>query len=137
MKVRDCFLSVTKDVDVVNIEATIDNIINSISRNPASRSVYVVDDKDKLVGIISVQRVLNILGERYIQEDIIPSLSQIMAKRAKDIMLEPKWVSPEDDIEEALKIAVKYNLQDIPVVRDGRIVGNLDCFEIINNLKVK
>ena len=137
MKVKDCFLSVTKDVDIVNTEATIDDIINSISRNPASRSVYVVDNEERLIGIINIQQILNILGGKYVQEDIIPILAQIMAKKAKDIMIKPEWVSPDDDIEEALKIAVKNNLQDIPVVKDGKIIGNLDCFEIINNVKLK
>lgn len=137
MKVRDCFLSITKDVDIVNAEAEIDEVIRSLSRNPASRSVYVVDENERLVGMINVQQVLNILGERYLQSDVLPNLTQIMAKKAKDIMIEPKWISPDADIEEALKLAVKHNLQDIPVVRDGKVIGNLDCFEIINNVRIK
>lgn len=53
-----------------------------------------------------------------------------------DIMGEPISVSPDDDLEDALKIAVQHDLQDMPVTKNGKVVGDLNCFEILDNLNL-
>jgi len=134
MKVKDCYQQVTQEADLVLEGTSIQEVIKIMSRNPASRAVYVVNKRGELVGIINVQQLLNIIGMQYSREDSITLISQVMARTAADIMTPPHWVCLEDDLEKALKLAVQYNLQDIPVVEGGKVVGNLDCFEILNNL---
>ncbi|OGW17895.1 MAG: hypothetical protein A3G93_09100 [Nitrospinae bacterium RIFCSPLOWO2_12_FULL_45_22] len=134
MKVKDCYQQVTPHADLVREDTKIEDVIKVMSRNPASRAVFVVNEKEELVGIVSMQQLLNIMGIEYSKEDSITLISQVMAKTAADIMIPPQWVSPEDDLQEALKLAVQHSLQDIPVVSEGKVIGNLDCFEIINNL---
>lgn len=134
MKVKDCYQQVTPDVDLIGEDTPIQEVIRVISRNPASRAVYVVDMKGELMGIIGIQQLLNLLGMRYSREDPITLISEAMARVASDIMVPPRWVSLEDEVEDALKLAVQHNLQDIPVVDQGKVIGNLDCFEILNNL---
>jgi len=134
MKVKDCYQQVTPHADLVREDTKIEDVIKVMSRNPASRAIFVVNEKEELVGIVSMQQLLNIMGIEYSKEDSITLISQVMAKTAADIMIPPQWVSPEDDLQEALKLAVQHSLQDIPVVSEGKVIGNLDCFEIINNL---
>lgn len=135
MKVRDCFTTVTPEVDLVSGDARIEDVIRIISKNPASRSVYVVDADGKLAGIISVKDVLNIIGAKYLQKGSIAALREIMATSAADIMRDAEWVGPDDDLEQALKVAVMHNMEDIPVVENEKVVGNLDCFELIKGIE--
>jgi len=85
MKVRDYFKNVTPGVDLVGIDTTVEDIIEIISKNPASRAVYVIDEEEKLVGIISVREILNILGAKYLKKRSIMVAHGILAKTAADI----------------------------------------------------
>ena len=137
MKVKDFFQRVTPQADLVNIEASIEDIIEKVSENPASRSVYVVDDKELLVGIISVKEILNIMGAKYLKKRSVAIAHGILAKTAADIMRDPEFVIPDDDLEVALKLSVMHGIEDLPVVDKGKVVGNLDCFELIKGIKAE
>ena len=135
MKVRDFFKKVTPGVDIVGIDTTVDDIIDIISKSPASRAVYVGDENEKLVGVISVREILNILGAKYLKKRSISVAHGILAKTAADIMLGAESVSPDDDLEDALKVSVVHNLEDLPVVENDKVIGDLDCFELIKGIK--
>ena len=131
VRVRDCFHSISKGVDMVSPDASIEEVIASVTQDSASRAVFVVDQERRLLGIISVREILAMLGGQYITESGLRPARELLATRAADIMGPPYWVSPEDDLKEGLKIAVQGEVYDIPVVEDGRVIGNLDCLEII------
>ncbi len=135
MKVGDVYRKITKVVAKVHPKDKIDEVIKKVSRSKLSRAVYVVDDSDKLVGIIRMREILKILGMRYLQEDVFVLLSEILAKTAKDIMIEPVSVSVDDSVEDALRIAVRYDLEDVPVTKRGKVVGDLNCFELLSSVK--
>lgn len=135
MKVRDCFQNVTPDVDLVPIDTSIDEIIEIIARNTASRSAFVVDEDEKLVGIISIREVIEILGAKYLKKRGFGLAHGILAQTAADIMRDAEFVDIDDDLEEALKISVLHNFDDIPVVENGKVVGDVDCFELVNGIK--
>ena len=135
MKVRNHYQKVTPDADLVDIDASIEDVIEKVSENPASRSVYVVDDKQLLVGIISVKEILNIMGARYLKRRSVALAHGILAKTAADIMRDPEFVILDDDLEEALKLSVIHGIEDLPVVDKGKVIGNLDCFELIKGIK--
>ena len=135
MKVRDNYQKVTPEADLVNIDTSIEDIIEIVAENPASRSVYVIDDEEKLVGIISVKEILNILGAKYLRKRSVVLAHGILAKTAQDIMRDAEYVSPDDDLDEALKKSVLHGIEDLPVVEDDKVIGNLDCFELIKGIK--
>lgn len=135
MKVGDVYRKITKKVEKVHPEDKVEEVIKKVSRSKVSRAVYVVNESDELVGIIRMREILKILGMRYVQEDALTMLSDILAKTAKDIMIEPVSVSVDDNAEEALKIAVRYELEDVPVTKRGKVIGDLNCFEILLNIK--
>lgn len=135
MKVRDHYKRVTPGADLVGVDTSIDDIIEIISENPAARSVYVIDDEEKLVGIISVKEILNIMGAKYLKKRSVALAHSILAKTAADIMRDPESVGPDDDLEEALKKSVIHSIEDLPVIDEGKVIGNLDCFELIKGIK--
>jgi CBS domain-containing protein len=130
-KVSEHYRSMSAGVDLASPEASIDEVIASVSRDPASRSVFVVDAERRLLGIISARQILAVLGGKYSKDFSFGQTRELLATHAIDLMEVPYWVSPTDDLEEGLRLAVQHELQDIPVVEDGRVVGNLDCLEII------
>jgi CBS domain-containing protein len=132
--VRECYQDITTGVDIVRPDATIEEIIESLSRDHASRSVFVVDPKKGLVGIIRVREIIKCLGARYEDNLGFGSALEFMADKASHLMGPSYKVKLDDSLEEALKIAVQAELYDIPVVdEEGKVVGNLDCMEIITN----
>jgi CBS domain-containing protein len=135
MKVRDCFQNVTPDVDLVSVDTSIEDIIEIISANTASRSVFVVDEDEKLVGIISIREVIEILGAKYLKNRSFRLAHGILAKTAADIMRDAEFVDIDDDLEEALKISVLHDFDDIPVVENGKVVGDVDCFELVKGIR--
>lgn len=135
MKVRDYYQRVTPEADLVNVDTSIEDIIEIIAENPASRSVYVIDDEEKLVGIISVKEILNILGAKHLRKRSVALAHGILAKTAQDIMRDAESVSPDDDLDEALKKSVLHGIEDLPVVENDKVIGNLDCFELIKGIK--
>jgi CBS domain-containing protein len=135
IKVRDCFRTMSKGVDLVSPEASVEEVIASVTRDPASRAVFVVDAARRLLGIVSVREILAVLGSQYVSERGFGQTRELLATRAADLMGAPYWVSPDDNIEEGLRLAVQHDLHDIPVVEDGHVIGNLDCLEIIVNCR--
>jgi len=137
MKVRNHFKTITPEVDIVTANTTIEVIIQIISRNPASRSVFVIDQDERLIGVISTKDVLQILGAKYLRKRTVFVLHEILAITAADIMREAESVGPDDDLEQALRIAVVHNMEDIPVVENNKVIGNLDCFELIKGISAQ
>ena len=135
--VRECYQTVSANADIVEPDTSIDEVIKVISRDTASRSVFVVDPKRGLVGIIRVRDILKFFGARYVNDFGLGAAVDFMAKKACHIMGSPYQVRLDDSLEDALRIAVQSELYDIPVVDNGKVVGNLDCLEIIMNYKPK
>lgn len=135
MKVNDVYRKITKVAEKVHPEDKLEEVIKKVLKSKLSRAVYVVDENDELVGIIRMREILKILGMKYLQEDAFTLLSDILAKTAKDVMIEPVSVSVDDSVGEALKIAVRYELEDVPVTKRGKVIGDLNCFEILLSIK--
>ena len=135
MKVRDVFQTITKGADVVRETDPIPEVIRKVAQNLATRSVFVVDDEGRLIGIINVRDLLRVAGARFLNRETLTVIPYLTARKASDIMQPPYSVSPDDEIEEGLRLAVQHDLKDIPVVEDGKVVGDLNCFEILLNVK--
>lgn len=134
MKVKDCCNEVTHDADLVKENDSIDKVMSTMAKDPLSRSVYVVDDEKRLLGIIIVKDVLQFLGPQFVNTSV--AIREIFAQTARDMMRAPVSVEMEDPIEKAMEIAIQEWLDDIPVCdKDGRVIGDLNCFEIINSTR--
>jgi len=135
MKIRDVYQRYTARHETVGPEAPIADVIASVARDRGSRDVFVVDESQALSGIIRMDEILRRLGSKHLPERGFMSASDILGTRAKDLMIEPLSVAPEDDVDDALRIAVRFDLEDLPVVQDGKVVGQIDCFEMLHALQ--
>ncbi|HJM43630.1 MAG: CBS domain-containing protein [Nitrospinota bacterium] len=135
MKVRDVFQTITKGADVVRETDPIPEVIRKVAQDFATQSVFVVDDGEKLVGIINVRDLLRIAGAKFLNRETLTVIPYLTAQKASDIMQPPYSVSPDDEIDEGLRLAVQHDLRDVPVVEGDKVVGDLNCFEILLNIK--
>ncbi|MFQ5914386.1 MAG: CBS domain-containing protein [Nitrospinota bacterium] len=135
MKVKEVYKTVTTGVDLVRKDDSISAVIQKVARDFRTRSVFVVNDREELVGIINIRDLLRVAGAKYLSRETLTVVPYLTAQKASDIMQPPLSVSPEDDIEEALRLAVCHDVKELPVVEGGKVVGDLDCFEILLNVK--
>lgn len=130
---------ISDDMVRIHMHHTINHAIEEIEKNNLEE-VLVVDDADKVVGLISVSNVaLNIMAEadgnlatknikmtrrptpggqkayRYIKE--VPLVAEDIMSEIDTIV---KW---DDSAVEAAKLIVEENSRVLPVEKDGEIVG--------------
>ncbi|WP_368505127.1 CBS domain-containing protein [Alkalihalophilus sp. As8PL] len=111
---------------------------------PVNRSIYVVDESNKLLGIITLKELLKVLAVRGgISSGEIPTRGKLLCyisanTTAKDIMRPPTSVKTTDSLEKALEIFVSHGLEELPVVDENNVViGDLDAYELLGEMQFK
>lgn len=146
LTVKDVCSTITIKPPTVDLDATISVVVNELVANPMARSVYVLGPRGKVRGVIPVIYLLKIFG--YDFYGLIGAGSQfarevgvLSGRTAREIMLEPLTVQLETTLEDALKLMVENEIQEVPVVdSEGNISGDLNSLEILkalNELKEK
>ncbi len=134
-RVRDVRRLITQEPTVVREDDSLITVSKKIIEDPKTRSVYVVNSDEKLVGIIPVMELIQYLYYSEIpQEYVLYRFPMILATeaKAKDIMLPPEFVRDDDELGEALRKMFKNNIKELPVVdEDMRIIGDLNILELI------
>ncbi len=92
----------------------------------------VEDQKGKLVGVVNIKKVLNYL----IKNKNLKKDGEFLT--VKDIMIkEPITVTQEDDIETAAKLIIENEIENLPVVENGELIGVIttsDFLRVSSNL---
>ena len=134
-RVKDIRNLITQEASVVKEDDPLLKVAQEIVRDPKTRAVYVVNNENKLVGIIPVIELVQYLYYEYIpQEYILYRFPVILSTEAtaKDIMLPPIYVHDHEDISQALIKMFKNNLKELPVVDDNmHVIGDLNILELI------
>ncbi len=137
MKVKDIHKYITIEPPIVHKDATIRDVIEILLKDPRSRSVYIVNDRDILVGIIPTSTILKathiLKGKKTLRkEDTFDALKISTARYAEDIMHPPVYVFEDEDVKNVLESMVAEGYQELPVVdKDKKVIGDLNCLEII------
>jgi len=80
--------------------------------------VYIVDDEDRLVGMLSLHRLL------FVEPDVL-----VMDIAETDL----RSVSPEQDQEDVVKVFEKYDVLALPVLnKDGVLIGRITADDVID-----
>ncbi len=134
-RVKDIRNLITQEASIVKEDDPLLKVAEEIVRDPKTRAVYVVNNENKLVGIIPVIELVQYLYYEYIPQEYVlyrfPVLLSTEAT-AKDIMLPPIYVHDHEDISQALIKMFKNNLKELPVVDDDmQVIGDLNILELI------
>lgn len=123
-------------------KSDIKEVINRFIKNPIIRAVYVVDEKQKLKGIITITDILKKISidfystsfinssSNFLGYDLVASVSKTFAK---DFMnAEIYYIKDNDNIEKAFQILFRNKVGEIPVVNDDLIlIGDLNVIELL------
>jgi CBS-domain-containing membrane protein len=135
--VRD--LMITKYVRV-RANDKISHVMFKLARDRETTVACVVDDNEKLKGIITPKRLLKSVQMAVFGRSRNPSfewgeaLTSLTASRAEDIMGPPLSVTPDYSIEDAIDLMLDKSIYELPVVdKSGKMLGGINFFQIIEN----
>jgi len=137
MKVKDVYETHSDFAETVNPDDNTETVIAVLGENKETRTVFVVDSENHVKGIITIKEIFDALFEE-MKPNLMPKFMEKFkknkTKKASDIMKSPLIVTPQDELEDALRTAKAGNLQDLPICEKGKLVGALDCFELLYGL---
>lgn len=134
MNVKDLYQGFSVNTDKVKMDDSIEKVFEALLRNKSTRTVFVVDEKDFLRGVVTLNEIFGLLDDSFSPKKLLFFLRKKKIECASDIMIQPAFVQLGDTLEDALIVAKKCGLQDIPVCENGKLIGELDCFELIYGL---
>ena len=137
VKIKDIRMLVTPYPTFVEKKASADDIAKTLIAYPNLKSVYVVDDKLKLVGRVTLKRLMkhefmNLIPSSF---EYFDALEFIGNKSAEEIMTAPVYVKDEDTLKTAFVKMYENDLEELPVVDDNlHLIGNIDLIELLTIL---
>ena len=134
MIVRDVYKKFSSEQDTVRPNTPIAEVIDIFMKDRERRNVYIIDDSEKLIGMITVNEIFNSVRPNVHPNKILFFLENNNVKTADDIMFEPEIVKLDDDLEDALRVAKVSKNPDVHVCENGRLIGELDAFELVYGL---
>lgn len=117
-------------------EATRDMVRSRVAALP------VVDDEDRLVGMLSEREVIRDLVATYLQRAMLGGSVRAVGvggkdarRTVRDVMTrQVLCVSPDQPLAEVASLMVNKDTGRVPVVREGRVVGFLTRGDIVRKL---
>jgi len=137
VKIKDMRMLVTPFPTFVEKKASADDIAKTLIAHPNLKSVYVVDDKLKLVGRVTLKRLMkhefmNLIPSSF---EYFDALEFIGNKSAEEIMTAPIYVKDNDTLKTAFVKMYENDLEELPVVDDNiHLIGNIDLIELLTIL---
>ena len=137
VKIKDIRMLVTPYPTFVEKKASADDIAKMLIAYPNLKSVYVVDDKLKLVGRVTLKRLMkhefmNLIPSSF---EYFDALEFIGNKSAEEIMTAPVYVKDNDTLKTAFVKMYENDLEELPVVDDDlHLIGNIDLIELLTIL---
>ncbi len=134
MKVKDVYKKFSGSVDTVNPDTPIGKVIDIFMKSKQRRNVYVVNESNNLIGVITASEIFTSVRPDITPNKIVFFLKKDSIRTAKDVMIQPEIVMPDNELEDALRTAKVFKIQDIPVCENGKLIGELDAFELVYGL---
>ncbi len=134
IKVKSVSSIITKVASTVKKDDGPMAIAKAIVADPKTRSVYVVNENNRLLGIIPVINFIQYLFYEYIPDDLLyyRAIKPLEAIKAEDIMLPPVYVKEGDSLDVAFQKMFSENLKELPVVDDDmHVIGDLNILELV------
>jgi CBS domain-containing protein len=137
VKIKDIRMLITLHPAFVDKKASADDIAKTMIANPKLKSVCVVNDKLKLIGIITLKKLIkhefmNLLPSEF---ENLDALEFIGNNIAEDFMFPPVFVKNEDTLKTAFVKMYENNIDELPVVDEElHLIGIIDMLELLTIL---
>ncbi|MFQ5705875.1 MAG: CBS domain-containing protein [bacterium] len=122
MRISDILKSKGSQVYTINMEQSIQETIQSLVMHNIG-ALLVLDDQEKLVGIISERDILR----KNANQTVI-----LKDTKVKDVMTSNLIIGvPNDDIEYIMGIMTKNRIRHLPVLDEEKVVGIVSLGDVV------
>jgi CBS domain-containing protein len=140
--VADADRLLTAEPVVVAATDSLEAIANRAAANPNCRVISVVNDEDRLVGLVPVRMLVNDIFLKIVPEEFLGEIADldaaleyaqhIAARTAADVMLDPISVRPHQTVRTAFELMHHNRMNGLPIVDDeSHVIGYLDMLELL------
>jgi CBS domain-containing protein len=127
-----------RKLPLVNEKSNLNGVIDAMIGNRHSRLLYVVDDDGKLVGTISLAKLVRHVFSRSHEPQVHPRrlMHAITSETAKDLMQKhPVFAREEEEFETVVRRMIKSSATEIAVVdSDKKVVSDLTLVDLLKFL---
>jgi CBS-domain-containing membrane protein len=127
---------------VVRADDSLHRLAELAVRNVACRVLSVVDDAQRLIGVVSVSDLLDDIFLKVVPEEFLGEIDDVAdamryaghigARTAGDIMTAPVSVQGDETIRQVFRRLHQSGLNGLPVVdQHGRVIAYLDQLELM------
>ena len=128
-----------RKVPVINEQASIDDIIRAFARSTHSRLLYVVDQKGRLKGFISLGNLVrHVFFHLHTPHIDTRSFTHMAVSDAAGHFMQraPHFATASDDLQTVLQQMVKDNIKEIPIVdEEKKVVADLTIVDFLNHYR--
>ena len=114
-----------KNIESVRPDTNVADLVQTIFIQKRKKAVPVADG-DNLVGVVTISDIKGLPQEKW-------SFTPVLQVMHRDPI---HAVKPEDDLNTAMKLMAQYDLNQIPVLGQGKLVGMLTRADVINYLQL-
>ena len=136
-KIKDMRMLVSPYSGFVEKNASLDDIAKMMIGNPNLKSIYVIDDEQKLVGRVTLKILIKheFIDHLPSSFDYFDALEFIGNKSAEELMVKAFFVKDNDTLKTAFIKMYENDLEELPVVDDNlHLIGNIDLIELLTIL---
>jgi CBS domain-containing protein len=127
---------------VVDVADSLHRIAELAVQNTACRVIAVVEQGQRLVGVIPVRALVNDIFLKIVPEEFLAEITDyeavlkyakhLGARTARDVMLEPVSVRRDETVRDAFERMHGSKLNGLPIIdADGRVTGYVDQLELL------
>ncbi len=132
----------TMEPVVVDVADSLNQVAEQAVQNTACRVIAVVDEAERLVGVIPVRALVNDIFLKIVPEEFLAEIADyaavlkyakhLGARTARDVMLEPVSVRRDETVRDAFERMHGSRLNGLPITDgDGRVTGYVDQLELL------
>jgi len=115
------------DCVVVPPDMTIDHLVNG-NILTSGRRCFPVGSGSEIMGLMTLHNVKEVPRDQWTTETV---------KEAMTPFDKLKWVRPDEELSSVLRILTQDNINQVPVVQDGKIIGMVSRENLLNFVHVR
>ena len=138
MTFEDITSVLIKDSVTIRANTPVNELLEKFSANPNIQNVYVVDEMNKLIGVVNMTATVEFLfpfnSMILHQNDMtIGNMQSIRLQQTGQIMnTNPFYLKQGSTMYEAARILIEEKINELPVVNDDMtLIGQLNVYELI------
>ncbi|MEM2146492.1 MAG: CBS domain-containing protein [Candidatus Jordarchaeaceae archaeon] len=132
---------------IVGKNTPVNDVIKNFAENPALRGIFVIDEKNQLMGVITRQdlltwaKIMTGVPKAKNVDELFDIVRVTHSKTAEGMIRKETKnaaVKPNDDINTALDKMIRLELIDLPVVDEkGKVIGDLLLSKVLKTILEK